>query len=81
MMPESETCLELMSRVLDDLIQQGIVAKLAGDLHCAEKAPEELLANWSRFLEVISKNNLLLSVTNIIVSQVQLIEIQAIVQH
>ena len=41
-MPGSETALEeLMSRVLGDLIQEGIVAKLADDLYCGGNTPEE----------------------------------------
>jgi hypothetical protein len=68
-MPGSETCLEeLMSRVLGELIQEGIVAKLADDLYCGGNTPEELLTNWSRVLEAIHKNNLRLSATKTIVS-------------
>jgi len=68
-MPGSETCLEeLMSRVLGELIQEGIVAKLADDLYCGGNTPDELLRNWSRVLEAIARNNLRLSATKTVVS-------------
>ena len=39
-MPGSETCLEeLMSRILSDLIQEGMVTKLADDLYCGGNSP------------------------------------------
>jgi len=61
-MPGSETCLEeLMSRVLGELIQEGIVAKLADDLYCGGDTPEELLTNWERVLNAMQDNNLRLS--------------------
>lgn len=61
-MPGSETCLEeLMSRVLGDFIQEGFVAKIADDLYCGGNTPDELLANWSRVLDAIHRNNLRLS--------------------
>ena len=42
-MPGSETALEeLMHRVLGELIQEGIVAKIADDLYCGGDTPEEL---------------------------------------
>ena len=45
-MPGSETALEeLMCRVLGELIQEGIVAKIAGDLYCGSDTPEELHHN------------------------------------
>ena len=43
-MPESGTALEeLMSRVLGDLLEEGIVAKTADDLYCGGDSLEELL--------------------------------------
>ena len=58
----SETALEeLMCRVLGDLIQEGIVVKIADDLFCGGNTPEELLANWRRVLEALAKCNLKLS--------------------
>ena len=47
-MPGSETALKgLMCRVLGDLLEEGIVAKIAEDLYCWE-TPHELLHNWRR---------------------------------
>ena len=49
-MPGSETALEeLMCRVLGELIQEGIVAKIADDLYCGGDTPEELRYNWDVF--------------------------------
>jgi hypothetical protein len=67
-MPGSETALEeLMCRVLGDLLQQGIVAKLADDLYCGANSPEELLVNWTKTLECIRKAGLKLSPSKTIV--------------
>ena len=45
-MPGSETALEeLMCRVLEELIQEGIVAKIADDLYCGGDTLEELRYN------------------------------------
>ena len=50
-MPGSETALEeLMCRVLGDLLERGIVAKLADDLHSGGDTIEELLLNWRQVL-------------------------------
>ena len=50
-MPGSETALEeLMCRVLGDLVQEGIVAKIADDLYCGGNTVAELLQNWRRVL-------------------------------
>ena len=57
--PGSETALEeLMCRVLGDLIHQGVVAKIADDLYCGADSPEELLQNWKRVLQALSKCSL-----------------------
>lgn len=59
-MPGSETALEeLMCRVLGDLLEEGIVAKLADDLYCGGNTPEA--QNWTRVLSALHKNNLCLS--------------------
>lgn len=43
-MPGSETALEeLMCRVLGNLLQEGVVAKLADDLYCGGSTPESFL--------------------------------------
>ena len=47
-MPGSETVLEeLMSGVLEDLIQEGHVAKVADDLYCSGDTVAELMKNCS----------------------------------
>lgn len=40
-MPGSETC-----RVLGDLLEEGIVVKLADDLYCGADTPEQLVVNF-----------------------------------
>ena len=58
-MPGSETALEeLMSRVLGNLIQEGIVAKLADDLYCGGNTPEELVTNWRKVLTALHHSDL-----------------------
>ena len=57
-----------MSWVLGELLEQGIVAKLADDIYCGANNPEDLLANWSKVLEAIGKNSLRLSATKSIIS-------------
>ena len=50
-MPGSETALEeLMCCVLGDLVQEGIVVKIADDLYCGGNTVAELLQNWRRVL-------------------------------
>ena len=67
-MPGSETALEeLMCRILGELLQEGIVAKLADDLYCGANCPEDLLKNWARVLEVIQKAGLRLSPSKTII--------------
>lgn len=61
-MPGSETALEeLMCRVLGDLLQDGVVAKLADDLYCGANTVKDLLLNWSRVLEAVHRCGLKLS--------------------
>ena len=61
-MPGSETALEeLMCRVLGDLLQDGVVTKLADDLYCGGNSPQELLHNWSRVLDALDRCDLRLS--------------------
>ena len=61
-MPGSEVALdELLCRVLGDLLQEGIVIKLADDLFCGGDSPADLFHNWSRVLEAFEKNSLTLS--------------------
>ncbi len=50
-MPGSETALEeLMCRILGDLLQEGVVTKLADDLYCGADTAEDLLDSWGRVL-------------------------------
>ena len=68
-MPGSETALEeLMSRVLGDLLEEGIVAKIADDLYCGGNSPEELLQNWSKVLRALHKCDLHLSASKTIIN-------------
>jgi hypothetical protein len=61
-MPGSETALEeLMCRVLGDLVQEGIVTKLADDLYCGANDLDDLYSNWARILQALDRNNLKLS--------------------
>jgi hypothetical protein len=61
-MPGSETALEeLMCRVLGDLLEKGVVAKLADDLYCGGNTVEELLSNWQQVLQALSHFSLRLA--------------------
>ena len=61
-MPGSETALEeLMCRVLGDLLEEGIVIKVADDLYCDGYSPEELLENWKKVLAALQSCDLKLS--------------------
>ena len=68
-MPGSETALEeLMSRVLGDLLEEGIVAKIADDLYCGGNSPDELLQNWTKALRALHKCDLRLSASKTIIN-------------
>lgn len=68
-MPGSETALEeLMCRVLGDLLQAGVVAKLADDLYCGGNSPEELLDNWTSVLCALNRCNLRLSASKTVIN-------------
>ena len=68
-MPGSETALEeLMCRVLEDCLQDGIAAKLADDLYCGADIPEKLLQNWQRVLDALQRCNLHLSASKTTIS-------------
>ena len=55
-MPGSETALEeLTCRVLGDLLEEGVVAKIADDLYCVGNTPQELLDNWRKVLQALHK--------------------------
>ena len=68
-MPGSETALEeLMCRVLGDLLQEGVVAKLADDLYCGGNSPQELFENWKRVLQALLKCGLCLSPSKTVIA-------------
>ena len=68
-MPGSETALEeLICRVLGNLLEEGVVVKLADDLHCGGSAPTDLLNNWKRVLGALSQCNLRLSASKTIIN-------------
>ena len=50
-----------MFRVIGNIIQDEIVAKLAGDLYCGGITLDELLSNWKRVLDALQKSILKLS--------------------
>ena len=55
-MPGSKTALEeLMSRVLGDLLKEGIETKIVDDLYCGRNSPGELLLNLKKFLQALRK--------------------------
>ena len=61
-MPGSEIALEeLMCRVVGDLLQAGILAKIADDLYVGGDSPSELLQNWISLLGALRDNNLFLN--------------------
>lgn len=47
--------------MLGDLVQEGIVAKLADDLYCGGNTPDELLKSFERVLRALQQNSLNLS--------------------
>lgn len=56
-----------MCCVLNDLIQEGCVTKLADDLCCGSNSPERHLSNWRRVLDSPDHFNLCLSPTKTII--------------
>lgn len=67
-MPGSETALEeLMCRVLGDLLEEGVVAKLADDLYCGGNTVEELLINWRKVLQALCHSGLRLSASKTVI--------------
>ena len=68
-MPGSEVALEeLMCRVLGDLLQEGVIAKLADDLYCGGNTPEELLNIWRRILQALHHSGLNLSASKTVIA-------------
>lgn len=71
-MPGSETALEeLTCRVRGNLVQEGIVAKIAYDLYCGGNTPEQLINNWERVLDALQKSSLNLSTSKTITAPSQ----------
>ena len=63
-MPGSETALEeLICRVLGDLLEEGVVAKLADDIYCGGNTIAELHRNVRRLLQCFADSGLRLSAT------------------
>jgi hypothetical protein len=68
-MPGSETILEeLTCRVLGDLVQEGVVAKLADNLYCGGSIPKDLLKNRTRILQALQTNGPNLSALKTIIA-------------
>lgn len=68
-MPGSETALEeLTCRVLGDLLEEGIVVKLADDLYCGADTPEQLVVNFSRVLAALNRCDLRLSASKTVIA-------------
>nr|XP_034315484.1 uncharacterized protein LOC117685268 [Crassostrea gigas] len=65
----SETILEeLTCRVLGDLVQEGVVAKLPDDLYCGGSTPIDLLNNSTRTLQALQRNGLNLSASKTMIT-------------
>ena len=57
-----------MCPIIGDLLQEGIVAKLADDLYCGGSTPQELLHNWEKVLHVHQKSDLRLAGPKTVIS-------------
>ena len=67
--PGSETALEeLMCRVLGDLVQEGVSAKIADDLYVGGDTPDDLLSNWRKVLEALNTCDLRLSASKTVIA-------------
>lgn len=68
-MPGSTEHLDtLMTRVLGDLMHEGIVTKIADDLYIGADDPSSLYTNWQRVLEIFKNNNLRLSASKTVLA-------------
>ena len=56
-----------MCRVLGDLLEKGVVAKLADDLYCGGNTIDEILCNWRQVLQALSHAGLRLSATKTVI--------------
>ena len=50
-----------MARVVGEYLAEGILAKISDDMFIGGAKVEELLQNWTRYLQKSSDNNLTLS--------------------
>ena len=57
-----------MCHVLEGLLQEGCIAKLADDLYCNANSPEELLSKWERVLGCLQNAGLWLSPSKTIIA-------------
>ena len=64
----SEAALEeLMYRVFGNLLEEGILVKLADALYCGANTAEQLLTNWKRVLQALHRCDLNLSVSKSVI--------------
>lgn len=59
---------EITCRVLGDLLEEGIVVKLADDLYCGADTPEQLVVNFSRVLAALNRYDLKLSASKTVIA-------------
>ena len=65
----SETALEEpMCRILGDLLQEGVVAKIADHLYCGSDDEAELLYNWKRLLSALDRCDLRLFASKTVIA-------------
>ena len=51
-----------------DLLQEGIVAKIADDLYCGGDTPAELPENWQRVLQALERSDIGISASKTVVA-------------
>ncbi|CAB3990763.1 Hypothetical predicted protein [Paramuricea clavata] len=59
---------ELQAKVLGNLLEEGVVAKIADDLYCQGNTLEEPLQNWKRVLVALHKSDLRLSALKTVIN-------------
>ena len=57
----SEYLQEMLSRVLGDLLAQGVLIKIHDDLVIGGRTVDELQSNWIKVLQRLQQNNIFLS--------------------
>ena len=50
-----------------DLLEEGVVVKIADDLYCGGDTPSGLLVNWERLIEALDKCALSLSASKTVI--------------